>query len=139
MRTWMLSAPACRLFPTASLAFLGLLMACSDTTAPEEEPAIVSKAVIDGAHGGNAGFFFVPPLAQPPGGTGIFDASLVGRLTIEICAIQNGQCGVPAVTMHESRSLVTITASSPKAALIPPADAPLDGALAPILSSRTRS
>ena len=98
MRMWMLSAPACRLFPTASLAFLGLLMACSDTTAPEEEPAIVSKAVIDGAHGGNAGFFFVPPLAQTPGGTGIFDASLVGRLTIEICAIQNGQCGVPAVT-----------------------------------------
>ena len=93
-----------RAFLAVLSPLLLVLAACSDSTAPTSPPPIVSKAVLDGAHGGTPGFFFLPPLSQDPSVAGAFDSTLAGRLTVEICPIQNGQCGPPVSVFSDTTS-----------------------------------
>lgn len=84
-----------------SLAAVSAVFACQSdqTTAPNpptRHPAI-STALVDGSHGGNAHFFFLPPMVpplqedQPPPFSGTFDPSL--QPVVQICTIgDNGAC-----------------------------------------------
>lgn len=64
-----------RLIRLSVLLALGL--ACADSTGPIPLSTPDSLAFIsDGAHGGTAGFYFLPPMVRNPGSTGDFDGTL---------------------------------------------------------------
>jgi hypothetical protein len=63
---------------------------------PQEQSP--SLAISDGAHGGgNAHFYFLPPLVPRPGYSGVFDATL--QPVVEVCVVAAKTCsGVPIVS-----------------------------------------
>ena len=69
--------------------------ACSDhglplpTATPRARPAL---SISDGAHGGNAHFFFLPPIVPAPAPTGTFDASVSPE--VRICQWNGSSCVV---------------------------------------------
>jgi hypothetical protein len=72
------------------------LVACSNAGNPV--PAAnetASPGISDGAHGGNAAFYFLPPLVAAPAPTGVFDGSL--EPTVVICAWSGTECALPSV------------------------------------------
>src|SRR5207245_8464544 len=78
-----------------ALAALILAMACESARRPTEigAPTDPSKAISDGAHGGNPDFFFLPPLLRNPVNdpnfeAGKFNGNLRPSLTVEICQLQ---------------------------------------------------
>lgn len=75
-----------------SLAAGALLLGCEANPTPTElAPDRPSTVISDGAHsGGNAHFYFLPPLVPNPAHTGMFDGSL--SPIVEICAIGNDGC-----------------------------------------------
>lgn len=57
----------------------------------------VSAEILDGAHGGNSHFFFLPPMFQMPSFSGTPDAAV--SPTVDVCPLTNGAlpCGAPVV------------------------------------------
>jgi hypothetical protein len=90
-RSVMLLAGACTLF------------ACSTDTPvePRVPPAAAGPSfeIEDGAHCGNAHFFFLPPLVPAPAYSGAAEPSLLGSLAVEVCDLgtsrppANTSCG----------------------------------------------
>ncbi len=83
----------------------GLLVACSDQqpTTPIVTPP--EFAISDGAHGGNHGFYFLPPLVPSPTFSGTFSAAF--RPFVEVCQLTgdtDAHCvdGPPAVRFGPS-------------------------------------
>jgi Tol biopolymer transport system component len=91
-RRAMLMAGACTAF-----------LACSTDTPvePRTPPAAAGPSfeIEDGAHGGNAHFFVLPPLVPAPAYFGAVDASLLASLAVEVCDLgtsrppANTSCG----------------------------------------------
>jgi hypothetical protein len=75
----------------ATLAYGALLLAapaCTDQeplTSPRPGDTEVQAEIRDGAHGGNAHFFFLPPLVPAPRASGTSDPSLAASLVAEVC------------------------------------------------------
>jgi alpha-tubulin suppressor-like RCC1 family protein len=69
-----------------------LIAACTDVRPPSAPPAVRPNSdILDGAHGGgNAHFYFLPPMVQAPVTTGVFDGTQ--SPTVQICALSNGSC-----------------------------------------------
>jgi len=90
-----------------ALAALTLAMACESARRPTEisAPTDPSKAITDGAHGGNPDFFWLPPLVPNPVNDqnfdqGKFNSTLQPSLTVEICELQGAPVdaqGLPTI------------------------------------------
>src|SRR5215208_1379434 len=63
------------------------LIACDSPapTEPLDRSARPDLEISDGANGGNAHFFFLPPLVPSPSTSGSVDPSLAASLRVEIC------------------------------------------------------
>lgn len=87
---------------TIALSILG----CTDSTGPHLGPDLspppASLAISDGAHGGAAGFYFLPPLVAEPEYDGIFDPAREPEVRI-VCTGASGP-GCPIL-----RSFITPT------------------------------
>ncbi|MFL5542036.1 MAG: Ig-like domain-containing protein [Longimicrobiaceae bacterium] len=59
-------------------------------------PEAARPALSDGAHGGTAGFYFLPPMLPQPGVKGTFDPNLAP--TVTLCVMRAGRC---AATLAE--------------------------------------
>jgi len=91
-----------------ALALVGLgvwaAVGCSTSTqgppvTPGDQPGIGEREILDGSTGGIAGFYFLPPVRPRPNYTGVFDASLLATLKVEIVKWANDeQVGPPIVT-----------------------------------------
>jgi surface protein len=91
---------------TILAATLMALMACESSTAPHGlgPPGILpSASVSDAAHGGTAGFYFLPPMVKSPTYSGTFDATLAP--VVEIC--DSPDC----LALHASFSMTDGTGS----------------------------
>lgn len=81
--------------PALQLPLLALvLFSCTDhdPTGPGPQPRSVQSAsgpIIDGMHGGNAHFFFLPPLGQKPKQKGEFNPNL--SPVVEICELASNR------------------------------------------------
>src|SRR2546426_12422192 len=78
------------------------LIACA-----EREPAAPRSPrpladLSDGEHGGNTHFFFLPPMVQAPNLTGVFDGSLLGSTSVEICEWAGVACTQPLTARYTS-------------------------------------
>lgn len=89
------------------LAAVAAIVGCRDSKPPTDLSAPdPSKTILDGAHGGNKDFFFLPPMVSNPANdpnyeAGAFNATLGPRLTVEICQLQGAPFdaqGVPVAT-----------------------------------------
>lgn len=78
-------------------SFVGVLVAaCSEVGSPVLEAGeTAAPGISDGAHGGNAAFYFLPPLVPAPSPTGVFDGTL--EPTVVICAWTGAECTAPPV------------------------------------------
>jgi hypothetical protein len=107
-----------RLFSRRSLvaaASLVVLSACSDApTTPSTSPRIGSKpkaSISDGTQGGgNAHFYWLPPIAPSVTYAGTFDPGLSPE--IRICRVATQPCTTPLVTIPSSSIAVSTTAKS---------------------------
>lgn len=75
------------------------LAACSGeqaVTGPRSPISPPSFIISDGANGGNAHFFFLPPLVPAPSPAGTFDATQ--QPVVAICALVNDACGAVVAT-----------------------------------------
>src|SRR5262245_40727240 len=91
-----------RLARAASIAALATFVAgCgreiptqSDARVPGLLPPASVPGISDGAHAGNTGFYFLPPLVANPTYTGVFDAGLSPE--VQICRLGATGCdGAP--------------------------------------------
>jgi hypothetical protein len=82
----------------ASLAVMGCTDRALAPTLPV--PAGPHAELSDGAHGGTAGFYFLPPMLPQPGVKGEFDPNLAP--TVTLCVTHGGACG--PVTAEYTRS-----------------------------------
>jgi hypothetical protein len=90
------------------LSAVALALACEDHQTPTgpSVPVDASRAISDGAHGGNPDFFFLPPLVPNPANDpnfeqGKFNSALQPSLTVEICELQRAPVdaqGLPVAT-----------------------------------------
>jgi len=79
-----------------ALSVLALALACENSQQPtglKSVPTDPSKIILDGAHGGNRDFFFLPPLVPLPTvaqgfDEGEFNNALRPSLTVEICRLK---------------------------------------------------
>jgi len=78
-----------------ALVAVALVMACNDARQPTSPtaPTNPSEIILDGAHGGNKDFFFLPPMVPLPIGNpdfelGKFNNTLRPALKIEICELK---------------------------------------------------
>src|SRR5947199_583431 len=98
-----------RVLSLAALCGLAVALSCendSRVTSPRS-PSGPSKIILDGAHGGNKDFFFLPPMVPPPLNNpdfelGKFNNALRPSLTIEICELD---LALPA--SHNAQGLPT--------------------------------
>src|SRR5262249_5001850 len=58
-------------------------------------PRAARLTIVDGAHGGNVNFSWLPPTVPTPvAATGPFDATALAGLAVEVCELTaSGQCG----------------------------------------------
>ncbi len=76
------------------LAFvaMGVLLSCQDQPLTGPAAPRPTASILDARHsGGNAHFFFLPPLVPDPSGTGTFDATLSPM--VRICMWTGAACG----------------------------------------------
>ena len=85
------------------LPALALVEACSDglTDPGRVEPAAPSFAIVDAAHGGAAGFYFLPPMVPAPSYAGTFDGTREPAVTI--CVLATGTCDATVATFAGSQ------------------------------------
>ena len=98
----------------------GASLSCSTDTPvePTTPPAVAGPSfeIEDGAHGGNAGFFFLPPLVPAPAYSGAANPNILGSLAVEVCDLgtsrppTNTSCGSTPVVVARFTS-TTGTAS----------------------------
>ena len=86
-----------------------LSVACRDQQ-PLQPPARVGPAalIVDGAHGGNADFFFLPPLVPDPSGSPNFNAATFNpnlAPVVEVCVLP-GDPRIAAVACGDPPQLV---------------------------------
>jgi hypothetical protein len=85
------------LVPIGTLLVLVACQDVPDVTGPDRVPVASSFSILDGAHGGPAGFYFLPPLVSAPSYAGTFDGLLSPE--IHICAVSGGSCDGPDVAV----------------------------------------
>ncbi|MGH7713744.1 MAG: hypothetical protein ACREOG_20845, partial [Gemmatimonadaceae bacterium] len=99
------------------LAFgaVAIFLGCSDqpTELPRSLPAVPAFTILDGARGGNARFFFLPPMVPAPTYTGTFDASQTP--VVQICELAGSSCGLTIVTFSGSAVKVDLATEAYKA------------------------
>ncbi len=74
----------------------GWAAACTSDRPTEPSSLAPAFSVSDGAHGGNAHFFFLPPLVAAPAYAGVFDPSL--NPVVTVCRLIEGACGSTIAT-----------------------------------------
>jgi hypothetical protein len=103
--------------PRRARSFSGLLsilalLGCTDR--PTEPPPFgapaPSLAILDAAHGGSSGLYFLPPIVPAPTYSGTFDATQSPVVTI--CALVGGSCGATVATFSGSQIKVDLEAQS---------------------------
>lgn len=101
--------------PLVPLAALLSLAACTadQPVAPQRasalRPGAASAAIVDGAHGGDQHFFFLPPLVPgAPNSAGTFDATRTP--TVEVCALAGTTCGATVATFSGAQVQVDANA-----------------------------
>lgn len=97
------------LVPMTALLVLANCQDSRNVTGPEPGPAVPVLAIVDGAHNGPAGFYFLPPLVDAPVHYGTFDGALSPE--IRICALAGSSCCEPdlAVLSTEGSGASSIT------------------------------
>lgn len=110
-------APVTSLLALAGL--LPLILSCGDSPAPaepsvapeaEDPPGLAAPAdirpstgVFDAdSPGGNPGFHWLPPISDAGDFSGVFDASLASRLTVEVCELEGDECAGDPVRSYSS-------------------------------------
>ena len=85
------------------LPALALVAACSErlTDPGPVEPPAASFAIVDAAHGGATGFYFLPPMVPAPSYAGAFDGTRAPDVTI--CVFAAGACGATVATFTGSQ------------------------------------
>ncbi len=81
-----------------------LLVACSDRrimTSPDL-PTAADFAISDAARGGNAHFYWLPPMVANPTTTAVFDANVAPQVTI--CAWSGNACAQPPLAVYTTTS-----------------------------------
>lgn len=74
----------------ASLAFVSCDVGGEDPADRARRVAPPSGSIVDAAHGGRAGFYWLPPLVPEPSTTGIFDPAVEPTLTV--CVLDGETC-----------------------------------------------
>ncbi|MEX2153662.1 MAG: hypothetical protein WD825_10010 [Gemmatimonadaceae bacterium] len=87
-------------FAGALLVFAGC-QDIPDVTRPAALGNESRAALLDGAHGGNAGFFFLPPIASHTRPPGALDATLAP--VVEVCEWTANACVLPLVSRLNAR------------------------------------
>ena len=77
-------------------AFALLSTACNELTDLDSERAATAFTILDGAHGGTAHFFFLPPMVPAPAYSGTFDGSQ--SPIVQICELTGNVCGTLITT-----------------------------------------
>lgn len=83
-----------------AICALGALAACGDRrmmTGPSL-PTAPSFAISDAARGGNAHFYWLPPMVANPSTTGVFDPNVAPQVTI--CAWNGGACAQAPLAVY---------------------------------------
>lgn len=94
-----------------ALLFILAPLACTDRpTEPRLAASAPSLAILDAAHGGTAGFYFLPPLVRAPAYAGTFDATQSPVVTI--CALTGSACGATVATFTGSQIRVDLESQS---------------------------
>src|SRR5690349_11220294 len=99
--TLSLNSTVARLLPALAIA---LILGCRDQsrlTSPQ--PPTIAAALVDGSHGGNPHFLFLPPIAPTPTPNGPFNPRLVP--VVEICRALEAPCA----TGHSFATLGPVT------------------------------
>src|SRR5690349_1296108 len=99
--TLSLNSTVARLLPALAIA---LILGCRDQsrlTSPQ--PPTIAAALVDGSHGGNPHFLFLPPIAPTPTPNGPFNPRLVP--VVEICRALEAPCA----TGHSFAKLGPVT------------------------------
>jgi len=99
-----------RLLAPVLATILLTTLSCTDRepTAPESSGPVPTLEIRDGAHGGNAHFFFLPPLLPSPRTSGTPDATLAASLAVEVCDLGTARppatesCGATPVLIARS-------------------------------------
>src|SRR5215216_5709066 len=101
-----------RRFAALLLSALSLVAACTDRlTEPRTLGAPApSLTILDAAHGGTAGFYFLPPMVPAPSYSGTFDGTKAPVITI--CALAGGSCATTVATFSGSQVKVDLAAQS---------------------------
>lgn len=81
--------------PRILIAALAALAACDGAGTPTGAGG-PGLSISDGAHGGTAGFHWLPPMVGNPGTTGTFDGGL--SPVVEICALGSAGCASTVAT-----------------------------------------
>ena len=98
---------------TTSIAIAVTLAACGDDLTQVDLPP--QFEISDGAHGGNAHFFFLSPMVPAPSPTGTFDGSL--EPVVEVCELAiDSTCGPPIVVFN------TVTGPGSETIRVSPSD-----------------
>lgn len=85
--------------------------ACSERiTEPLDLPAAPAYAIVDAAHGGTAGFYFLPPMVKSLNHAGVFDATKAPAITI--CALVAEACGATVATFTGSQVKLDLDSQS---------------------------
>lgn len=94
---------------------LAALSACADSSrlaGPNGPPSAAgvnaSASILDAAHGGSSGFYFLEPLVAQPSDTGTLDTTQSSNLRVDVCPL----AADPAVQTCQGPA-VTVSATSP--------------------------
>ncbi|HJU72905.1 MAG TPA: hypothetical protein VJ717_04100 [Gemmatimonadaceae bacterium] len=82
-----------------ALVTIGIVLGCSDQpTSLIPSPAAPNPVltILDGAHGGTAPFYFLPPIVPAPTYSGTFDGTQ--SPTVRVCVLAGSSCGLTIVT-----------------------------------------
>jgi len=97
---------------TLLLPVFTLLAACNDRlTEPRAlDVAAPTFTILDAAHGGTAGFYFLAPMVPAPTYSGTFDGTKAPVITI--CVLADGTCSATMATFSGSQVRVDLSAQS---------------------------
>ena len=91
-------------------AFAMLSTACTELTDLDSNGATPAFTILDGAHGGTAHFFFLPPMVPAPAYSGTFDGSQ--SPIVQICELTGSVCGTVITTFSGAAIKVDLAKES---------------------------